>query len=45
MTHVLDDLRWRGLLAHHTDLDALRERDDFRKFVDELPKSSPVKQE
>jgi tyrosyl-tRNA synthetase len=27
-THVLDDLRWRGLLAHHTDLDALREELD-----------------
>ena len=24
MSHVLDDLQWRGLLAHSTDLDALR---------------------
>ncbi len=24
MTHVLDELTWRGLLAHTTDLDALR---------------------
>ena len=22
--HVLDDLEWRGLIAHSTDLDALR---------------------
>ncbi len=28
MTHVLDDLQWRGLLAHSTDLDALREELD-----------------
>ena len=27
-THVLDDLQWRGLLAHSTDLDALREELD-----------------
>lgn len=26
--HVLDDLEWRGLLAHSTDLDALREAMD-----------------
>jgi tyrosyl-tRNA synthetase len=24
MSHVLDDLQWRGLLAHSTDVDALR---------------------
>ena len=24
MTDVLDELAWRGLLAHHTDLDELR---------------------
>ncbi|RJK96694.1 tyrosine--tRNA ligase [Vallicoccus soli] len=24
MTHILDDLEWRGLVAHSTDLDALR---------------------
>ena len=24
MTDVLDDLLWRGLIAHSTDLDALR---------------------
>ena len=28
MTHVLDDLQWRGLLAHHTDLGVLREEMD-----------------
>jgi tyrosyl-tRNA synthetase len=29
MTHVLDDLQWRGLVAHNTDLGALRrEMDD-----------------
>jgi tyrosyl-tRNA synthetase len=27
-THVLDDLAWRGLLAHSTDLDALRKEMD-----------------
>ena len=26
--HVLDDLEWRGLIAHSTDLDALREEMD-----------------
>ncbi|WP_026460182.1 tyrosine--tRNA ligase [Schaalia suimastitidis] len=25
MTDILDDLQWRGLIAQHTDLDALRE--------------------
>ncbi|MCW2566078.1 MAG: tyrS [Mycobacterium sp.] len=25
MTHILDDLQWRGLIAQSTDLDALRE--------------------
>lgn len=25
MTDILDDLQWRGLLAQHTDIDALRE--------------------
>ena len=28
--HVLDDLRWRGLVAHSTDLDALRAEMDER---------------
>jgi tyrosyl-tRNA synthetase len=28
VTHVLDDLRWRGLVAHSTDLDALRDELD-----------------
>jgi tyrosyl-tRNA synthetase len=27
-THVLDDLQWRGLVAHSTDLDALRKEMD-----------------
>ena len=25
MTDILDELQWRGLLAQHTDLEALRE--------------------
>lgn len=25
MNHILDELAWRGLIAHTTDLDALRE--------------------
>ena len=29
-THVLDDLLWRGLIAHSTDLDALRAEMDER---------------
>ena len=28
--HVLDDLEWRGLIAHSTDLDALRAEMDER---------------
>ena len=28
--HVLDDLEWRGLIAHSTDLDALRAEMDAR---------------
>jgi tetratricopeptide (TPR) repeat protein len=32
-------------LGKDTDLDALRERDDFRKFMDELPKAPPKSQE
>ncbi len=34
--HVLDDLRWRGLIAHSTDLDALRadmDREPVRFYV------------
>ena len=29
-THILDDLQWRGLIAHSTDLDALRAEMDER---------------
>jgi len=32
-------------IGNDTDLDALRERDDFRKFVEALPKPSPARNE